>query len=321
MTASPRHGVEVRGGRFRAAALAWPILGGVSLVFAVVTIGRWLAGGVSSVKPGDDPMPFAKQLLMHVLEWGQFTAFVVIFGWVVVRPLIQRRPLGFDGLFVIAALALNFWDVLDNYWLFAFQYNAHHLNVGSWGGYLPGWQSPEPQLWVVPLGFVFGAYTWAFFLAVTAGCRLLSYVRDKHPSWGPVGGYALVYLCNMAIAAVAENVYLRIGAIANIHPWQALTLWDGTPNAFPLYNPFMFAAVWTVLTALRWSLDQNGLTFVERGLPMMGARAQPATFLRFLAIFAFLEVTYILLYFLPFNLFAILRNVPPNVVPSYFPVP
>lgn len=302
-------------------ALAWPILGAVSLAFVVVSIGRWLAGGVSSVKPGDDPMPFAKLLLMHALEWGQFAAFLVIIWFVVVRPLAQRRPLGFDGLFVIAALLLNFWDVLDNYWVFSFQYNAHHLNVGSWGGYLPGWNSPEPQLWVVPLGFVFGAYTWAFYLAVRSGCRLLTYVRDRHPSWGLLGGFGLVFVSNMAIAAIAENVYLRIGAIANIHTWEALTLWDGTPYAFPLYNPFMFASVWTVLTALRWSRDENGLTFVERRLPVVGEGRQPATFLRFLAIFAFLQVTYILLYFLPWNLFAILRSAPPNVVPSYFPIP
>jgi len=142
-------------------SMAWPVLGAFSLVLACVVLGRWLAGGVTSVDPGDDPMPTWQLALMHAMEWIQFGAFVAIVWWVVVRPLLQGRGLGFDGLFVVAAFSLNFWDVMDNYWLFSFQYNAHHLNVGSWGAYIPGWHSPKPELWAVPIGFVFGAYTWA----------------------------------------------------------------------------------------------------------------------------------------------------------------
>ncbi|MCV7037849.1 hypothetical protein [Mycolicibacterium moriokaense] len=85
--------------------IAWPILGGASLLLAFYVLGKWFVGGVSSVPPGDDPMPATKLMLIHALEWGQFAAFVAIFWFVVLRPLIQRRPLGFDGLFVIAALA------------------------------------------------------------------------------------------------------------------------------------------------------------------------------------------------------------------------
>ncbi|BBY63820.1 spirocyclase AveC family protein [Mycolicibacterium helvum] len=299
----------------------WPILGAASVVFACYSLGRWVAGGVSSVSPGDDPMPPLQLLLMHALEWIQFAAFVGIVGWVVVRPLIARRPLGFDGLFVIAAFMLNFWDVMDNYWVFSFQYNAHHLNVGSWGGFIPGWNSPDPHLWAVPIGFVFGAYTWAFFLAVRSGCRLLAYVQRRHPTWGPVRAFGLVFLSNMALEAIAENVYLRIGAMVNVRPFEPLTLWEGTQYAWPLYNPFLFALVWTVLTALRWYRDENGYSFVERALPGISQGQRPAAVLRLLAIFAFLEVIYLVGYFLPWNLFSIMRTTPPIVLPSYFPLP
>jgi len=122
----------------RRLTIAWPVLGAASLLLACYSLGRWLAGGVSSVQPGSDPMPTAQLVLMHALEWIQFAAFLAIVWWIVIRPLIQRRPLEFDGLFVIAAFLLNFWDVMDNYWVFSFQYNAHHLNVGSWGGFIPG---------------------------------------------------------------------------------------------------------------------------------------------------------------------------------------
>ena len=84
-------------------------------------------------------MPTPQLTLMHALEWIQFAAFVAIVWWVVIRPLIQRRPLEFDGLFVIAALlVLKFWDVMDNYWVFAFQYNAHHPECRILGRLHPG---------------------------------------------------------------------------------------------------------------------------------------------------------------------------------------
>lgn len=302
-------------------SLSWPILGALSLVLVCFSLGRWLAAGVGSVDPGSDPMPTWQLVLMHALEWIQFGAFLAIMWSVVVSPLLQRRPLGFDGLYVIAAFLLNFWDVMDNYWVFALQYNAHHLNVGSWGAFIPGWHSPQPELWAVPIGFVFGAYTWAFYLAVVSGCRLLAAMESRHPSWGPVRGFGVVFLSNMIIAAVSENVYLRIGAIANISPFEPLTLWDGTEHAFPLYNPVLFSLAWTALTALRWYRDQNGLTVVERFLPVGKLGRRATTMLRFLAISACLQVTYLLFYFLPFNIFAVMRTAPPNVFPSYFPVP
>ena len=312
---------QARRSDFNRLSMAWPVLGAFSLVLASVVLGRWLAGGVTSVDPGDDPMPTWQLVLMHAMEWIQFGAFVAIVWWVVVRPLLQRRGLGFDGLFVIAAFFLNFWDVMDNYWLFSFQYNAHHLNVGSWGAYIPGWHSPKPELWAVPIGFVFGAYTWAFLLAVVAGCRLLTYLRLRHPSWGPIRAFGLVFTFNMLLEAVAENVYLRIGAIANISPYEPLTIWDGTQHAWPIYNPVLFSLVWTTLTALRWYRDENGLTVVERFLPAVRSGQGMSTLLRFLAIFACLEVVYLLLYFLPWNIFSAMRTAPPIVFPSYFPVP
>jgi len=88
------------------------------------------------------------------------------------------------------------------------------------GRVYPRLAQPKPELWAVPIGFVFGAYTWAFLLAVVAGCRLLTYLRLSRPSWGPVRAFGLVFAFNMLLEAVAENIYLRIGAIANISPYE-----------------------------------------------------------------------------------------------------
>lgn len=304
-----------------AIGLTWAAIGAVSVVFVLYVLVGWVSGGVAQVVPGSDPMAPGKAIVMHVLEWGQFAVFVAILWHFVLRRLVRREALGFDGLFVLAAILLNFWDVLDNYSVFSFQYNAHQLNLGSWAGFIPGWRSPEPELWAVPIAFVFGAYTWAFFVAVRSGCQILSRVHLRHPDWAPWRGFAIVFASNAALCAVSENVYLRIGAFANIHPYEALTVWDGQPYAWPVYNPILFGLTWTAMTALRWYRDQDGLSFVERAIPEVVRSGRLQTLLRFFAIFAFLELTYILLYFLPWNAFALMRTVPPNIVPSYFPVP
>jgi hypothetical protein len=299
----------------------WAAVGAVSVVYIVIALSLWAAGGIHAVDPGVDTMPTAKRVLMHVVEWGQVGVFVALLWLVVIRPLVRRQRLGFDGLFLLAAVLLNFWDPLDNYARFAFQYNAFHLNVGSWGGYIPGWQSPHPELWVVPIAWVLSAYAWGFFLAAKAGCAVIERLEKRYPNWGWVRQYAVVFLTNAVIAAASELVFLQIGAIVNILPYQGLTLWDSGLGAWPVYNPFLFSATWTVLTALRRSSRFDGLSFVERGVEGLTASPKAQSAIRFLAIFAFMEVAYIGLYFLPFNLFAMMRSIPAVPLPSYFPTP
>lgn len=298
----------------------WATLGAASVILVVVVLGQWVAGGVHTVDPGPDAFGGTRLVLLHVLEWGQFAVFLAIAWAFVVRPLRERRPLGFDGLFVCAALLLNFWDPLDNYWTFAFQYNAHHLNVGSWGGYLPGWHGPDGERWVVPIGFVFGAYCWAFFAAARTGCVILARVARRRGGSPGMTGWSLVFLACAAICAVSELTYLQLGAIANLRTPSALTVGHGGPDGWPVYNPILFGLTWTAMTWLRWSRDADGLSAVERGAGALAVAPRARTVLRFLAIFAFVQVAYIGLYFLPWNLFAAGSD-PLGGVPSYFPTP
>lgn len=308
-------------GRFQAPVVFWGALGAASVVYIVIALTLWTAGGIHVVDPGTDTMPTAKRVMMHVVEWGQVAVFVALLWFVVIRPLLRRRRLGFDGLFLLAAILLNFWDPLDNYARFAFQYNAFHLNVGSWGGYIPGWQSPNPEVWVVPIAWVLSAYAWGFYLAARSGCNVIESLEKRRPQWGRVRQYVVVFVINAVIAAGAELVFLQIGAIVNILPYEGLTLWNSGLGAWPMYNPFLFSATWTVLTALRRSTRFDGLSFVERGVDELTSSPKAQSAMRFLAIFAFMEVAYIGLYFLPFNLFAMMRSVPAVPLPSYFPVP
>jgi len=305
---------------FREPIRWWATLGGASAVLVVVVLTQWLADGVHAVDPGPDAFGGAKLVLLRVLEWGQFAVFVVIAWMFVARPLREHRALDFDGMFVLAAVLLNFWDPLDNYWTFSFQYNAHHLNVGSWGGFIPGWHGPAGEQWAVPVGFVFGAYCWAFFAAARAGCAILERFAVRRAGRPGASAWALVFVSCAAISATAELTYLSIGAFANIRTPAALTVGHGGPDGWPIYNPILFGLTWTTMTWLRWSRDANGLSAVERGVDRLAVSPHLQSVLRFLAIFAFLEVTYIGLYFLPWNLLASTSE-PLGELPSYFPTP
>lgn len=305
---------------WRSPIVIWATIGALTVLLMGAVLGQWLAAGLTSVDPGPDQLSTGRLILLRVMEWGQFAALIVLVAQFVVRPLVHRQPLGFDGLFIITLLALHFWDPLDNYLNFAFQYNAHFFNVKSWGEFIPGWAS-GPDTWVVPWAFVFGAYTWAFFLAARVGCGIVVRLERARPNWESARRFAVVFVVCAAVAAVAELAYLQTYSIANIGTPDALTLWSERFNGWPMYNPIFFGLAFTAVAWLRWSCDELGFSAVERGidqLPTLPRRFQ--TIVRFLAIFAFVQVSYIALYFVPWNLFGLAHDAWP-VLPSYFPVP
>ena len=302
---------------WRAPIVLWAGIGAISMVFIAYVLTQWVAAGVTSLDPGTDPITPLNLALIRFLEWSQFIAMIVLIWVYVIKPTRTDTGIGFDGLLVLAALALNFWDPLDNYLTFAFQYNAHYVNVRSWGDFFPGWAS-GPDVWAVPVLFVFGAYTWAFVAAGIWTDKIVKAqtARGRHVLFG----FFLAFWVNAAIAAVSELIYLQTNSIANLLTPNALTLWSDQFNGWPLYNPILFGLAWTAVGWLRWSRDGEGLSYVERGVAQLARGSAMQVTLRFLAIFAFLQVSYILLYFTPWNLFTLLAE-PMPPVPSWFPLP
>lgn len=298
-----------------------PVGGAVCLLVAVVLV-RWAANGPHSVPPGPDHFGGVNLFLLRALEGSQFAAFIALIGWFVIRPVLLRQKIGFDGMFILASFAMNIWDPLDNYWTFAFQYNAHFLNVGSWGGYIPGWHGPSPELWAVPLAFIFGCYTWSWFVAVRFGSWLLDRLRSSRPSWPEWQRYLVVYLAVAAQSGISEVVFLRLGHWTYPTTVERLTAWHGETYAWPLFNPVIYGLTWLVMVWLRETSrrDSGGLTTVESGLDQWNLAPWQRATLRFAALFGFMSVVYILTYFLPFNLI-VAHGTLNTHLPSYFPVP
>lgn len=296
-------------------------LGAALVVLVVAVLLQWLLSGPRPVSPGPDHFGGITLVLLRALEWGQLAVFLALVGWFVIKPIVERRSMGFDGLLILASFAMNIWDPLDNYFVFAFQYNANFINLGSWGGFIPGWQGDSPELWAVPLGFIFGCYTWSWFAAVRLGSyvlRRLSEAQRTRPRWSQ---YLVVYLVAVAQCAVSELVFMRLGHWVYPTTVPGFTLWEGQ-YAWPWFNPFLYGLTWLALIWLRETAmnDDRGLSVIERGIDRLPVAGWQQSAMRFLSIFSFSSVVYILTYFLPFNVI-MMHGTLNTHLPSYFPVP
>lgn len=304
----------------RSPVLLWAPVWLALLVLAAVVLTRWGVGGVESIDPGADEFAGAKLLLLRGTEVAQFAVFVFLVWRYVVRTAFTRKPLEFDGVFIIVAFAMNFWDPLDNFSAFAFQYNAHFFNVGAWGGYIPGYHGPGPELWAVPLAFIFGCYTWAWFLAARSGSWLLDRLSQSRPAWGSLRRYGSVYIFMAAQVAVSEFLFLRLQHWTYPTTVPELTLWDGHSYAQPIFNPIFYGLTFLIVVWLRESSRTGGLSFPERGLEELHIPHRLQSLTRVAAVFGFLSVAYIVTYFVPFILITAHGTLNTDL-PSYFPVP
>ena len=68
---------------------------------------------------------------------------------------------------------------------------------------------------------------------------------------------------------------------------------------FPLFEALTWGLLWTAWSTLLYYKDDQGLTFVERGVAELQLPRPVKTFLRFLAIGAFISIAYVVLYIIP----------------------
>ena len=92
-------------------------------------------------------------------------AVAVFFVWrFVIQPWRRDRTLGLDGMLILSAFLLWFWDpAAVNYLNNTFAYNSHFVNLGSWANFIPGWHAPNQNLLPEPLLLVGGGYIWWAF--------------------------------------------------------------------------------------------------------------------------------------------------------------
>ena len=249
---------------------------------------RWVTGpNFREVAPGPSIPPVWMQISIRVVEVLSTAVAVWMVYHFVIRPWRRERRVPYDGLTVLAALAVSMYDPLSCYFHTWFAYNSYFINRGTPVVGIPGWESfHEPGAQIAwPIFFIPPLYT-LFFLGIPAlGCKVMRTAKAKWPSL-PAG--ALVGLTLLLVAAIdialEGPVVMRLGFYDHTGP--SIPLFDSYYGHNSIPNIVLVAAAVTLATCLRYFRNDRGETLVERGAYKLGDSGLKATAVRFLAVLA-----------------------------------
>ena len=195
-------------------------------------------------------------------------------------------------------------------------YNAYWVNMGSWCSYLPGWQSPRGSNLPEPVFLMGGIYLWWTTINVLVFCWTLRKLRVWLPNHSMLIHVPLGYLMICALDLILELPACFTGLFAYPGAPAWATLWAGTPHQFPLYETFFMNFNYTSIGLLRFYRDDKGESFAERGVSAIRAPEAAKTLMRFFAMLGFCNVSYFIVYFMPYNWMAMQSDTFPKY-PSY----
>ncbi|GAB2580305.1 spirocyclase AveC family protein [Streptomyces capparidis] len=276
-------------------ALVWASAGAAFVVLQGYVYTRWLlTGDPAPVGTGPDPVPADTK----VWAWALQLLVPAVFAGCVVHAVRASRRRGrpaFDALLLAGWLLVYWQDHMPVLLRGCFFYSSYLVNVSSWAPHVPGWvgrgddRTPAPLLLTSTLFPVLG------LLTAVVICAVMGRVARWRP--GAPGGalVAVAVATGAALDLVCESVLLLTGLIAYPGTVGWLTLWPGTAHQFPLYEAVLLGTVWGIAGAVRYRLDGQGLSAVERGSPRRGRSA-----VRLLAVAGLLNVLF-LGYALAFN--------------------
>jgi len=135
-----------------------------------------------------------------------------------------------------------------------------------------------------PLLFMGSFFMWAFFAISVIGCWLLRKFETWLPDLHMIGRFLIVFVLVALIDFAMESLFTHTGIFAYVAVYQQLSLWAGTAAQFPLYESTGIAAVATGLTILRYFRDDQGQSFVEKGVQKLAVPVPARRFLSFLAL-------------------------------------
>ncbi|ORA11669.1 spirocyclase AveC family protein [Mycobacterium arosiense] len=307
---------QVSGGR---RVLIWASLGLLQVLFAAYCVTRWYASGeMSPTPPGPDAMSLPNIVVMWVLQViGPGVAVWAIWYFVAKPWRRDGRPSG-DGMLLIACFLIAIpHDILLTYTKPSFSYNSHYVNAGSWLSQVPGIGTPNAHRIPEPLLLVLPGYAWALFLWAILGCVVMRAVRRRWPVMPYVGLLAITYISLLAIDVVFETALVRFRVMAFTGAVHHFTLWAGTTYQLPIHEVLCWVAFLTAMTAIRYSRDERGLTFVEQGVDSLRLPTAYRLGLRQLALLGVCTVAITLFYNLPWQLVSAHDDSFPANMPSY----
>jgi hypothetical protein len=292
-------------------------LGVVIAAMFTTTLYQWVTGPYFKPAPvGPDPIPDWALTLIRSCEVF-CVALVLLFLWVLLlKPWIRNRRMSWDGMLMLCLFSMWVLDPICNYFNFTFMYNAYWINRGSWSSYLPGWQSPRGSNLPEPFFLMGGIYLWWTTINVLVFCWMLQKLRLWMPRYSMLTHVPLAYLAICALDMILEIPACLTGLFAYPGAPHWATLWAGKPQQFPLYETFFMNFNYTVIGLLRFYRDDKGESWAERGTSSLRLSSGTKTVLRFFAVLGFCNLSYFVVYFMPYNWMALQADTFPGY-PSY----
>ena len=267
----------------------WAGLGVLFTLVAMGIWGAWLLSGPERTPPGTSTLPTWMRICLDIQLWGGLLGMGVALYFFLIRPWRRAGALTLDGMFVIAFLLTYWQDPMMNSLVPYALYNSRLPNWGSWAGNIPWWHYPngrqvtEPILWDLPV------YIYALFGVVVLGGGLMRKCKERWPQLSKVQLVGICFVFMALADLLIEPFWIRTGIFVfnGVFTPSWLTLFDGRWYQFPLSEPVMLGAWWTLLASLRYFKNDLGETIVERGAlgdPRIPPRQR--TWLRLFAVIA-----------------------------------
>ena len=298
----------------------WAWVGAAILVFISWVLGRWiLTGKAVPTDPGPDPLPYSEHLYIVWVQWIAMLAGAVAFALIVVRPWMRAGKMTTTGMLYICWLTLFFQDPMMNYTSATVLYNSYMVNLGTWTlGSTPGWTSPNGNNLPEPLLLIVVGYTIIGYSLCFPVLGLLNKVKERRPAI-PKFRLALIGIVILiALDTLFESLLLRTGVYAYPGAIRAITLFAGHTYQFPMTEGLCYGGLTTGATlVLLLYRDDRGQTFVERGLDKLRIGATARQWVKFLALFAYVQASMFIVFTVPMQWFATHSDPFPDGYPSY----
>ena len=282
--------------------LIWATLGGLLLAFEVFVLAKWVTGpNFAHTKPGPDHVSSATKAMYVAIQIAVPLATALVLYLCVVRPWRREKRMTTDGMIAISCGLLFFWDMCMNYTSVSLLYNSNLLNMGAWAtGSWPGWTSHNANLLPEPLLICLPGYTCMCFTQVLLILFILRRVKSRYPRMGVLGTIATIFVGLTIIDTIIETILLRLGVYAYPGGIRAITLYAGHTYQLPMSEPVFFAGLGLGAAAvLSHFRDDHGRTIVERGIDRVNTGSKRRNAIKFLAIFAWIHLAFLVLYMVP----------------------
>ena len=288
----------------------WAAVGGFLLLIELYLVVKWVTGPYfTSVPVGPDDPPGWMKASLIATQVVSAAALAVLLYVLIVRPWRRDRQVRVEGLLAISFLLTSVYDPISNYMHNWLTYNSYFFNRGSVIAGVPGWQSfhapGRMQAW--PIFAVATLYPLWILAWVYLGSRTMRKIKEVRPRTGVLTQAFLAWLTASAIHFGLQSVFARVGFVGEA---GGVAIFEGRYFQHPISDFVCAGFVGTALACLYHFRNDKGELLFERGLDRVSTSAK-AVGTRFLAVFAGVQLTILLLYHLPMLLYS----------PSALPMP